>query len=170
MSTAIADWFMLGRDIYYRKFELYNMNWSSEVNLETYIVASAQCGGPIAIKRDSKKLVKESGQPIISIFSGSGNNITSFKWARRPIVKMGWSNEEKFVCIQEDGMIVIHDMFGKFVHTFLINQKVQELKVMDAEIFTSPQNCTGIAIVTTNDKVFLVNNILGKILMLVVIF
>ncbi|XP_044761312.1 vacuolar protein sorting-associated protein 16 homolog [Coccinella septempunctata] len=162
MSTAIfiADWFMLGRDIYYRKFELYNMNWSSDVNLENYSVTSAQCGGPIAVKRDSKKIVKESGQPIISIFSCSGNNITSFKWTRRPIVKMGWSNEEKFVCIQEDGMIVIHDIFGKFLHTFLISQRAQELKVVDAKLFTSPQNCTGVAVLTSNDKVFLVNNIL----------
>ncbi|KAL3280277.1 hypothetical protein HHI36_017771 [Cryptolaemus montrouzieri] len=162
MSTAmlIADWFMLGRDIYYRKFELYNMSWPPEVNLENYTTSSAQYGGPIAIKRDAKKFVKESGQPIISIFSGSGKNISSFKWTRKSIVKIGWSNEEKLVVVQEDGMVVIHDMFGKYIHTFLINQKVQELKVVDAEIFTSPQNCTGVAIVTSNNKVFLVNNIL----------
>lgn len=155
----IADWFMLGRDIYFRKFEIYNMSWSHDVNLENYIVVSAPYGGPIAIKRDSSKVVKESGQPLISIFSGSGKNIASFKWTRRPIVCMGWSNDEKLICIQDDGMVVLHDMFGKYLHAFLINPKVQELRVAEAEIFTSPQNFTGVAVRTKNDKIFLVNNI-----------
>ncbi|KAK9884938.1 hypothetical protein WA026_009174 [Henosepilachna vigintioctopunctata] len=73
---------------------------------------------------------------------------------------MGWSNQEKLICIQDDGMVVLHDMYGRFEHSFLVSQKAQESKVVDAEIFTSPQNCTGVALLTLNDKVFLVNNIL----------
>lgn len=73
---------------------------------------------------------------------------------------MGWSNDEKLICIQEDGMVVLHDMFGNCLHTFSISQKVQDAKVIDGRIFTSPQNCTGIAIMTSNYRIFLINNIL----------
>lgn len=73
---------------------------------------------------------------------------------------MGWSNDEKLIFIQEDGMVVIYDMFGKYLHTFNISQKLQDVKVCDAKIFTNTQNCTGLAVMTSNYKFFLVNNIL----------
>lgn len=149
------------KEFFCRKFEIYTMAWHQDINLENFIATSALYGGPIAIRRNDQKIVKvqSSGQPIISIFSGSGKQITSFKWTKRPIVCMGWSNDEKLICIQEDGMVVLHDMFGKFLHTFSISQKVQDSKVIDARIFISPQNKTGIAVMTSNFKVFLINNI-----------
>ncbi|CAH0559319.1 unnamed protein product [Brassicogethes aeneus] len=164
MSTAMltADWFLLGRDLYFRKFEIYSMAWQQEINLDKFIVSCAPYGGPIAIRRDDRKIVKVqgSGQPIISIFSGYGKQITSFKWTKKPVVAMGWSNDEKLICIQEDASVVIYDLFGKFDHTFSISPKLTDAKIVDAKIFTSPQNFTGIAVMTANYKVFLVNNIL----------
>ncbi|CAG9822683.1 unnamed protein product [Phaedon cochleariae] len=163
MSAAIltADWFLLGRDLYYRKFEIYSMSWQNEVNLENFIASSASYGGPTAIRRDDHKFIKVqgTGQPIISIFSGSGKQLASFKWTRRPIVHMGWTNDEELLCVQEDGMVVMHNMFGKYLHTFSISQKVQDAKVVDAKVFTSPQNFTGVAVMTSNFKIFVVNNI-----------
>ncbi|KAG5894092.1 hypothetical protein JTB14_003948 [Gonioctena quinquepunctata] len=163
MSAAMitADWFLLGRDLYYRKFEIYSMTWQQNIHLENFIATSASYGGPIAIRRDEAKFVKVqgTGQPIIHIFSGSGQEIASFKWTRRPIVHMGWTNEEELICIQEDGMVVTHDMFGKYHHLFSISQKVQDAKVVDAVLFTSLQNSTGIAVMTSNYKIFVVNNI-----------
>mgnify|MGYP005985362209 FL=1 len=57
------------------------MGWHQDINLENFIATSAPYGGPIAIRRDEQKFIKVqgSGQPIISIFSGSGKQITSFK-------------------------------------------------------------------------------------------
>lgn len=163
MSTALitADWFLLGRDSYFRKFEIYSMEWHQEIKLENFIISSAPYGGPIALRRDDRKLVKVhgSGQPVISIFSGSGRSITSFKWVQKPIIHMGWSNDEKLICIQEDGSVVIYDMFGKFVHKFNIFPKVQDSKVVDAKIFTNTKNVTGIAVLNSNYKVFIVNSL-----------
>lgn len=73
---------------------------------------------------------------------------------------MGWSNDESFVCVQDDGHVVLHDLFGNFKHSFLINEEVQDTKVIDAKIFTSRQNTTGVAVMTSNYKIFLVNNVL----------
>ncbi|CAG9864088.1 unnamed protein product [Phyllotreta striolata] len=163
MSAAMltAEWFLLGLDSYYRKFEIYSMAWQNEINIENYALSCASFGGPIAIRRDDQKIIKVqgSGQPIIMIYSGSGKLIASFKWSRRPIVHMGWTNDEELLCVQEDGMVVKHDMFGKYLHTFSIGQKVQDSKVIDAKIFTSPRNFTGIAVMTSNFKIFIVNNI-----------
>lgn len=72
---------------------------------------------------------------------------------------MGWSNTEKLVCVLDDGTVILHDIFGKFLHEFSISKRVQESKVADAQIFTSPQNSTGVAVLTTSFSVFLVNNI-----------
>lgn len=71
---------------------------------------------------------------------------------------MGWSNNEKLICILEDGTVVLHDLFGKFLHEFSINQKAQD-SIADARIFTNPQNFTGIAVMTSSHGFFLVNNI-----------
>lgn len=64
-----------------RKFEIYSMAWRDEVNLDNLVAAAAQYGGPVAVRRDEKKIVKVqgSGQPIISLFSSSGIQITSLK-------------------------------------------------------------------------------------------
>lgn len=57
------------------------MLWNQEMKLENFIMSSAPYGGPLALRRDNRKLVKVhgSGQPVISIFSASGKAITSFK-------------------------------------------------------------------------------------------
>lgn len=31
---------------------------------------------------------------------------------------MGWSQQEELLCVQEDGMVLIYDMFGNYQHTF----------------------------------------------------
>lgn len=72
---------------------------------------------------------------------------------------MGWSNNEKLICILEDGTVVLHNMFGKFLHEFSIGQKAQDSKIVDAKIFTNQQNFTGIAVMTSSHSFLLVNNI-----------
>lgn len=72
---------------------------------------------------------------------------------------MGWSNDEKLICIQEDGNVIIYDMFGKLYHKFNIFQKIQDSKVVDAKIFTNTKNVTGIAVMNSNFKIFVVNSL-----------
>lgn len=57
------------------------MAWRDDVNLENLVAAAAQYGGPIAVRRDERKIVKVQGshQPIISLFSSSGVQIASVK-------------------------------------------------------------------------------------------
>ncbi|KAF2892196.1 hypothetical protein ILUMI_13977 [Ignelater luminosus] len=164
MSAAMltADWFLLGRDLYFRKFEIYTMGWHQDVNMDKVVADAAPYGGPIAVRRDEHKIVKVrgTGQPVVAIFSGSGKQIASIKWNRRPIIKMGWSIDEKFICVQDDGQVVIHDLFGNFLQAFTLCQEAQDTKIVDAKIYINPQNFTGIAVMTSNYKIFVFNNIL----------
>lgn len=156
------------------------MGWHQDVNMDTVIAEAAPYGGPIAVRRDEHKFVKVkgTGTPIIAIYSGSGKQITSikvtyfpllrfllrniplFQWTRRPIIKMCWTNSEKLICIQDDGQIIVHDLFGIFLQAFTLCQEAQDTKIIDTKIYTSPQNVTGIAILTSSFKIFVFNNIL----------
>lgn len=87
--------------------------------------------------------------------------MASIKWNRRPIIKLGWSTEEKLICIQDDGTVDLYDIFGNFLHSFSIDQEAHDTKLIDAIIFTTQQNLTGIAVMTTTFKIFLVNNVMN---------
>lgn len=56
VSTA-AEWNELGK-LFYRKRELYRMVWSGISALDHELVACAKYGGPIALVRDDKKLMR----------------------------------------------------------------------------------------------------------------
>lgn len=55
------------------------MDWADAFNMENVIVTSCSYGGPLAVRRDPKKIVKiqGSGKPCISIFSASGQMIST---------------------------------------------------------------------------------------------
>lgn len=100
------------------------MAWQNEVNLENMSVAAAPYGGPVALIRDRKKFVKVQGigKPIISLYSSSGKNISSIVWSSGQIIQLGWSSAEDLLCIQDDGSVLIYDMFGAYQHTFSMGQ------------------------------------------------
>jgi vacuolar protein sorting-associated protein 16 len=71
---------------------------------------------------------------------------------------MGWSDSEELLCVQDDGLVLIYDIFGKYQHTFSMGQEAKDTKIIDARIFPSTSG-TGLAVMTTNHRVFLVNSI-----------
>ncbi|XP_074104817.1 vacuolar protein sorting 16 isoform X2 [Cotesia typhae] len=154
-----ADWFPLGRDTYFRKFELYPMEFQYEVNLNSLLIA-APYGGSIAVTRDPKKFVKVQGanKPIISLYSSSGKVTSKFTWNSGQLVRMGWSHQEELLCVQDDGMILNYDLFGTYQTTFSMGSEAKNTKVIDAKFFTSA-NGTGVAVLTSTNLVFLVNNV-----------
>lgn len=104
------------------------MPWHQEVNLDEVLVAAAPYGGPIAIIRDRKKFVKIQGatnKSIIFIYSSSGKQIGSIIWTSGQLVHFGWSSSEELLCVQEDGCVLIYDMFGNHQHTFGMGQVIK---------------------------------------------
>ncbi|CAK9821167.1 Vacuolar protein sorting-associated protein 16 homolog [Anthophora plagiata] len=158
-AMLIADWSPLGRDVYFRKFELYPLSFQNEVSNNNLIVA-APYGGSIAITRNPKKLVKVQGanKPIIYLYTSSGKLTAKLQWSSGQLVYLGWSQQEELLCVQDNGMIHIYDMFGTYQHEFTMGNEVKDTKVVEAKFFVS-YNGTGIAVLTSTNRIFLVNNV-----------
>jgi len=73
---------------------------------------------------------------------------------------MGWTNDERLICIQDNSIVFMYDIYGEFLSKFCISEEAKDMKIIDAKIFTNPQNFTGIAVMTSSHKIFFVNNIL----------
>lgn len=74
------------------------------------------------------------------------------------MITLGWSDAEELLCVQDNGLVVIYDMFGNYQRTFSMGQEAKDTKIIDAQIFPSSSG-TGVAVMTTNFRVFLINNI-----------
>lgn len=55
------------------------MEWANAFNMENVIVTSCSFGGPLAVRRDPKKIVKVqgSGKPTIYIYTAAGELVSS---------------------------------------------------------------------------------------------
>ncbi|CRK93076.1 CLUMA_CG006503, isoform A [Clunio marinus] len=155
----IGDWFTLGHGNTYRKIELYQLEFPENINLEHMNVFAAPYGGPIAITKNMKQLTKtgSSSKPIIYIFTCSGHLLSSINWNSGALLTLGWSDSEDLLCIQEDGVVLIYNIFGQYQHKFSMGQEAADTKVIDAKIFATYQ-ATGVAVMTTHFRIFIVNN------------
>lgn len=70
---------------------------------------------------------------------------------------MGWSDSEDLLCVQEDGVVLIYNLFGLYQHKFSMGQEVSDTKVIDAKIYATSQG-TGVAVMTSHFRIFFVNN------------
>ncbi|XP_011305829.1 vacuolar protein sorting-associated protein 16 homolog [Fopius arisanus] len=160
MSVMLtADWFPLGRDTYFRKFELYPLEFQREVIHENLVVPSPY-GGTIAITRNPRKFVKIQGstKPIVSLYFSSGKLFSKFTWNSGQLVDLGWSHQEELLCVQDDGKILLYDLFGVYQRSFDMGNEAKNTKVIDCKFFTTVSG-TGIAVLTSTNAIFLVNNI-----------
>lgn len=70
---------------------------------------------------------------------------------------MGWTDSEELLCVQEDGVVLIYNMFGQYQHKFSMGPEANDTKVIDAKIFATAQG-TGVAVMTTHFRIFIANN------------
>nr|CAD7406570.1 unnamed protein product [Timema poppensis] len=159
-----------------QKFEIYSMAWQNEINLDNVVLAAASYGGPIAVVRDRKRFIKvqTTGKPVISIYTASGRQMSSIVWTGGQIIHLGWSSTEDLLCVQNDGCVLVYDMFGTYLHTFSMGQvgysprvsylitddrlEAKDTNIIEAKIFASV-NGTGVVVLTSSYRFFLVNNV-----------
>lgn len=76
---------------------------------------------------------------------------------------MGWSTSEELLCIQTDGLVLRYDLFGNFQHHMFVDEEPKSTRVIDARVFATVDGSgaatSGVAVMTTNFRVFLVNNV-----------
>ncbi|RAL48115.1 hypothetical protein DM860_018134 [Cuscuta australis] len=119
MATAVsvaAEWQLL-YNRYYRKPELYQMQWKN-VDLMQNKVACSPFGGPIAVIRDDDKIVQlyaESAIRKLRIFNSAGVSIAETVW-KNPggrLIGMSWTDDQTLICITQDGTIYRYDIHAQ---------------------------------------------------------
>ncbi|XP_062303702.1 vacuolar protein sorting-associated protein 16 homolog [Osmerus eperlanus] len=156
MAFITANWNPLG-EAFYRKIELYEMGWSLRDGLKDCLVAAAPYGGPIALLKEPQRR-SPSSRPQLEIYSSSGSSMASFPWKSGPVCQLGWTVCDDLLCIQEDGTVLIYDLFGTFKRHFSMGNEVTQYQVLESKVFHSPYG-TGVAIVTGASRFTLATNI-----------
>uniref|UniRef100_A0A8C6AKC2 Vacuolar protein sorting-associated protein 16 homolog n=1 Tax=Monodon monoceros TaxID=40151 RepID=A0A8C6AKC2_MONMO len=148
MDCYTANWNPLGDSAFYRKYELYSMDWDLKEELRDCLVAAAPYGGPIALLRNpGRKEKPASARPVLEIYSASGVPLASLLWKSGPMVSLGWSAEEELLCVQEDGVVLVYGLHGDFRRHFSMGNEVLQNRVLDARIFHTEFG-SGVAILT----------------------
>uniref|UniRef100_A0A4W2G1A2 Vacuolar protein sorting-associated protein 16 homolog n=1 Tax=Bos indicus x Bos taurus TaxID=30522 RepID=A0A4W2G1A2_BOBOX len=148
MDCYTANWNPLGDSAFYRKYELYSMDWDLKEELRDCLVAAAPYGGPIALLRNPwRKEKPASARPVLEIYSASGVPLASLLWKSGPVVSLGWSAEEELLCVQEDGVVLVYGLHGDFRRHFSMGNEVLQNRVLDARIFHTEFG-SGVAILT----------------------
>lgn len=74
------------------------------------------------------------------------------------MIGIDWSASEELLCIQDDGSVSLYDIFGTYQSSFHMGQEAKEMKIVDGRTFSTSSG-TGLAVLTTNFRFFVVNNV-----------
>jgi hypothetical protein len=94
--AATSEWRELG-GVFYECRELYSLPWGVDVDASR--VACAPYGGPVAIVRDDRKIIKNAAGQLrsgtVQIFDAAGAPLGKFLWDRPArLVAFGWTDQE----------------------------------------------------------------------------
>ncbi|XP_042011014.1 protein VACUOLELESS1-like [Salvia splendens] len=124
--TVAAEWQLL-YNRYYRKPELYQMEWK-QVDLTRNKIACAPFAGPIAAIRDDAKIVHlyaESALRKLRIFTSSGRLTAESVW-RNPggrLIGMFWTDDLTLACITQDGTVYSYSVHAELLSTFSLGKE-----------------------------------------------
>ncbi|XP_028919250.1 vacuolar protein sorting-associated protein 16 homolog isoform X1 [Ornithorhynchus anatinus] len=159
MDCYTANWNPLGEAAFYRKSELYSMDWNLTEELRDCLMAAAPYGGPIALLRNPwRKEKSPSGRPVLETYSASGVALASMVWKSGQVAQLGWTASEELLCVQEDGSVLVYDLFCDFKRHLSLGNEVLQNRVLEARVFHSEFG-SGIAVLTGAHRFTLTANV-----------
>ncbi|CAK5269240.1 unnamed protein product [Mycena citricolor] len=120
---------------FYKRQQLYSIPGKLP-NLNDYIVAGCRYGGPLALLRDSSKLIAlgraavSSTKAQIQIYSPAGEGILMFSGK---IIRFGWTADERLAILNEEGTYRLYDLQGEY-QQYSLGNEAGEMGVIDARI------------------------------------
>ncbi|KAG1760673.1 Vps16, N-terminal region-domain-containing protein [Suillus occidentalis] len=117
--------------VFYRRQQLYTLPGKLP-NIADYLIAGCKNGGPIALMRDTSKLVALGrGGPAftksqIQVYSPAGEGLLLFS-------RFGWTFDERLVVLNEEGVYRLYDLQGDY-QQFSVGSEEAELGIIDARI------------------------------------
>ncbi|KAF7426120.1 hypothetical protein PC9H_008486 [Pleurotus ostreatus] len=137
-----ASWSaMQDGNVFYRRQQLYSTSGKLP-NLNEYIVAGCKYGGPLAMMRDTTKVISIGGtnpalnKAQIQIYSPAGDGMLLFSWDNGKIVRFGWTDDERLVILNEEGVYRLYDLQGDY-QQYSLGSEAGELGIVDACIYES---------------------------------
>ncbi|KAG8700375.1 hypothetical protein FRC09_005986 [Ceratobasidium sp. 395] len=106
-------------------------------DLTDFIIAGARYGGPLALMRDTSKLValgrNTIAKPQIIIYSSAGSLINTIPWDQGKVVSLGWTHDERLVALNDEGTYRIYDLAGTYTQHSL-GTDAADIGILDARI------------------------------------
>ncbi|CEG41423.1 vacuolar protein sorting-associated [Plasmopara halstedii] len=138
-----TEWHTLGK-VQYQKWTVYGMNWASEgvTDLRDFMTACAPYGGPIALLRNPKKLVKVSSDAPLTrqllLFNACGQKLGTVDWKpfeekKETLMGMTWTDELRLLCVFASGTCVAFSMTGDEETRFALFPSTSKDKVATFE-------------------------------------
>jgi len=96
------------------------MSW--DVDVSNVVISGAPYGGPLVSAPRSifQSSRKTSSGAELHIFSNSGELLSKIAWGDGVLVSMGWVEEELLLLVLKDGTVLVYDILGNFIKTFLL--------------------------------------------------
>ncbi|XP_013928739.1 PREDICTED: vacuolar protein sorting-associated protein 16 homolog [Thamnophis sirtalis] len=116
------------------------MSWNLKEDLRDYLVAAAPYGGPIALMKN-KKEKSPSSRPVLEIYSASGIQLASVVWKDSPAMFLGWTTSEELLSVQENGIVLLHSLFGEFKKKVTMTSVSEDKPRVEAEKVGSRRSC-----------------------------
>ncbi|KAJ3552868.1 hypothetical protein NM688_g3925 [Phlebia brevispora] len=125
-------------NVFYRRQQVYSIPGKLP-NLSDYIVAGCVYGGPLALMRDSSRLIALSGgttpfaKAQIHVYSPAGEPILIFSWDQGKIIRFGWTLDERLAVLNEEGVYRLYDLQGDY-QQYSLGNEAAEMGIIDARI------------------------------------
>eukprot|EP01103_Thecamoeba_quadrilineata_P021359 TRINITY_DN9791_c0_g1_i1.p1 TRINITY_DN9791_c0_g1~~TRINITY_DN9791_c0_g1_i1.p1 ORF type:complete len:831 (-),score=151.81 TRINITY_DN9791_c0_g1_i1:20-2512(-) len=161
MEHPTLDWQKL-ESRFYRKTVVYNsMLWDPLlVDLSYIILVGCRFGGPLAIIRDSSKMVPIHGsnptKPMMSIYTSSGKLLSRFMWDSQ-LVSFGWTDDEQLICVLTDGTVRLYSIYGVLNAQHSMGRECSNVGVLNCRIWEN-----GIVCVTASFQFFVMTDLTSK--------
>ncbi|KAH9833258.1 vacuolar protein sorting-associated protein 16 [Rhodofomes roseus] len=126
---------------FYKRHQLYSIPGKLP-DLSNFIVAGCRYGGPIALMRDTTKMVAlgrattSFAKAQIHVYSSAGEGLLMFSWDQGKIVRFGWTHDERLAVLNDEGVYRLYDLQGDYAQYSLGNEAA-EMGIIDARIHES---------------------------------
>ncbi|THH32927.1 hypothetical protein EUX98_g1236 [Antrodiella citrinella] len=126
-------------NVFYRRHQVYSISGKLP-DLGDFFVAGCRYGGPIALMRDTTKMVALGrataafSKTQIQIYSPAGEGLLLFSvWDQGKIIKFGWTFDERLAVLNEEGAYRLYDLQGDY-QQYSLGTEASELGILDARI------------------------------------
>ncbi|KAF8439094.1 vacuolar assembling sorting protein VPS16 [Boletus edulis BED1] len=125
-------------NVFYRRLQLYSIPGKLP-DLSDFIITGCRNGGPIALMRDTSKIIAIGrvgpafSRSQIQVFSSADEGLLLLNWDQGKIIRFGWTADERLVVVNEEGVYRLYDLQGDYQQHSL-GSEAAEMGIIDARI------------------------------------